>query len=240
MSDLLKRATFLGEELLKSASSVNVSEHELRDLLETELSGLSPEEKLPILQALERAFTDESQMEMKVAIPDEASRLMLRFLGRNFESEGLAQEDIIEKFAVSLNTLFDSLNSIMAVINKTLLGEEAELATIRKIIGSNIDGEENNVLLSVHMERIQRSFLIAHTSFQEASSVLLHEILGELDPETMSKSLSSGLKFGALRKAELFDMYNEKYGKLKRWLETGQYRERLLREFEKRCQEHFK
>jgi hypothetical protein len=237
MPEIQKSASVIGGELLQRASFGSEPESEVKSYLETELSGLSPEQKLPLLESLAGAFAAREQSVVEVAAsPDEALRLMSRFLGRNFEGEGLSQEDIFEKFSVSLNTLFDSLNRIMAVINQTLLGEEAELATIRKIIGSNIDGEENYVLLTDYMERIQRSFLIAHTSFQEASSTLLGEILVELDPEALSKSLSSGLKFGALRKAELFDMYDEKFVKLKRWFESGQYKEQLLREFERRCQ----
>jgi predicted component of type VI protein secretion system len=69
------------------------------------------------------------------------------------------------------------------------------------------------------------------------SSALLGQILGELDPENLPKALSSSLKFGALRKAELYDIYSEKFAKMKRWHESGQYLERLLRDFEKRCRQ---
>lgn len=241
MPEIVERANVLAEEMLRRAFSDSDSEKVLREFLETELSGLSPSEKLPILEALEQTFITRGQPEATVATaPDEASHLISRFLGRNFDADGLEQEEIFEKFTLALNTLFDTLNRIMAVINQTLLGEEPELATIRKIIGSNIDGEGNYDSLINYMERIQKSFLIAHTSFQEASTSLLNEILGELDPESLSKSLSSGLKFGALRKAEMFDMYDEKFSKLKRWHESGQYKERLLREFEKRCQQQCK
>lgn len=238
MPETVERANVLAEEMLRRASSGSDS---IRALLETELSGLTPIEKLPILEALEEIFTISLEEEAPViTAPDEASQLISRFLGKNLDADGLEREEIVEKFTLALNTLFDTLNRIMAVINKTLLGEEPELATIRQIIGSNLDGEGNYVSLIQYMERIQKSFLIAHTSFQEASASLLDEILGELDPDRLSKSLSSGLKFGALRKAELFDMYDEKFSKLKSWHESGQYRARLLREFEKRCQQQFK
>jgi hypothetical protein len=238
MQDVQKHADALAGELLQRASRASDPDKELKGFLESELSYLSPEERLSILEALEERFSSDTYEVSKTgAVTNEASRLMSRFLGRNFEAEGLAQEEIFSNFAASLNTLFDSINRIMAVINQTLLGEEPELATIRKIIGSNIDGEGNDVMIGDYLERIQKSFLIAHTSFQEASAALFGQILGELDPENLSKSLSSGFKFGALKKAELYDMYDDKYSKMKRWYESGQYMERLLRDFEKRCQQ---
>ncbi|HIJ88277.1 MAG TPA: hypothetical protein HPP97_11455 [Desulfuromonadales bacterium] len=186
---------------------------------------------------MERVANGDSVNVDNGTVSDETSKLMSRFLGQNFAVEGLSQEEIFSKFSTALNTLFDSINRIMAVINETLLGENPELATIRKIIGSNIDGEGNVVLIGDYLERIQKSFLVAHTSFQHASSTLFSQILDELAPDTLSKTLSSGFKFGALRKAELYDLYEEKYTKIKRWHECGQYMERLLRDFEKRCQQ---
>lgn len=240
MTDIQRHVDMLEGELLKLASGATNPGEKLRAYLEANLSGFSPEDRLSILESLEGSFAAEAQRGAGACAAkggDEASRLMSRFLGRDFVAEGVSQEEIYNKFAVSLNTLFDSLNRIMAVINQTLLGEQPELSTIRKIIGSNMDGEGNDELISNYLERIQRSFLIAHTAFQEASSALLGQILGELDPDKFAKSLSSGLKFGALRKAELYDMYDERYAKMKRWHESGQYLERLLRDFEKRCQQ---
>jgi hypothetical protein len=237
MIELQDKVNLLVEELLRRATQVKDPENDLKNFLEQELSGFSPPEKLKTLTALGNSLTTEKiNGSNLVPASDEACHLMSRFLGRNIEADGLNQEEIIDKFAKSLNTLFDSLNRIMEVINQTLLGEKPELSTIRKIIGSNIDGDGNDAIISDYLERIQRSFLIAHTSFKETSSALFSQILSELDPENLSKTLSSGFKFGALRKAELFDMYDEKYAKMKRWSESGQYMEQLLRDFEKRCQ----
>jgi len=238
MSDTLSRANEVAGELLRRSSSNAEPSNELKDFLEAELSEYTAEERLTILESLMVIFAAETPSNPETdATSDDASRLMARFLGRDLEAEGLSQEVIFSKFSAALNTLFDSINRIMAVINQTLLGENPELATIRKIIGSNIDGEGNAELIGDYLERIQKSFLIAHTSFQQASSTLFSQILGELDPETLSKNLTPGFKFGALRKAELFDMYEEKFVKIKRWNESGQYMERLLQDFEKRCQQ---
>jgi hypothetical protein len=238
MPYMQKNAQMLAGELLKRARHVSEPGKDASEFLELELKGVSPEEKLKILLAVEEYFVAENTSDkVDTRVPGyEAARLMSRFLGRNFEAEGLGEEEIFDNFARSLNTLFDSINGVMAVINQTLLGEEPELGTIRKIIGSNIEGEGNYLLISGYLERIQKSFLIAHTSFQEASSALLGQILGELDPEKLANAHPAGLKFGALRKAELYDIYDEKYAKMKRWLDSGQYLERLLRDFEKRCQ----
>lgn len=237
MADRVNQIDGLAQELRLIAPRTADPDRELTVFLESELSSLSAEERLPILESLAERFSSSSpKVTEKKVVPDEASRLMMSFLGRDFVAEGLGQEEIFEKFASSLNTLFDSLNRITAVIQETLTGEQPELATIRKIIGSSIDGEENSVSINEYLQRIQKSFLIAHRSFQDASESLAAEILRELDPENLAKAQPAGLKFGALRKAELFDMLDQKFTMMKRWHASGQYRERLLREFEKRCQ----
>lgn len=45
-----------------------------------------------------------------------------------------------------------------------------------------------------------------------------------------------GLRFGPLRKAELYEIYKEKFSQFKGWFESGSFMEELLREFEKTCQ----
>jgi hypothetical protein len=51
--------------------------------------------------------------------------------------------------------------------------------------------------------------------------------------------LEPGFRFGPMRKADSFDCYSEKHAVLTRWIESGHFNERLLREFEKLCQRSY-
>ena len=170
---------------------------------------------------------------------EEMQQLVTRFLGQSGATEGLSSKELADKFAAALETLFDSVNQIVSVINVTLLGQSEELETIRKVIGSNLKGDKEFSAIKDYLERIQKAFLVAHNCFQVSAATLLQELLAELDPQVLLDAKSSGLKFGPLRRAELFDQYEEKHRRCKRWLDSGQYKERLLREFEKQCQINF-
>jgi hypothetical protein len=47
------------------------------------------------------------------------------------------------------------------------------------------------------------------------------------------------LKFGPMKKAEMFDIYEQRYGKIQKWFSSGRFMEDFLREFEKNCQTQF-
>ena len=66
--------------------------------------------------------------------------------------------------------------------------------------------------------------------------IKMKEMLTELDPRQIEKSLNGGLKIGPFQKAEMFKIYEEKHRTLENWLGTGLLTEALLREFEKNCQ----
>jgi hypothetical protein len=165
--------------------------------------------------------------------------LVARFLGQSAAAEGLSSRELEESFAAALDTLFDALNEIVSVINVTLLGQSPELETIRKVIGSNLKGDQGFSSLKEYLERIQKAFLVAHGCFQLSSATIMKELLSELDPQLLNSAKNSGLRFGPLRKAELYEQYEEKHARCRRWFDSGQYKERLLREFEKQCQIHF-
>jgi hypothetical protein len=139
-----------------------------------------------------------------------------------------------------LNTVFDSLNAIVGGINATLLGKKEELETIRFIIGSDLGGRKASGSLQEYLDRIQEAFAVAHRAFQEASGKKTGELLDELSPENISSKAEGGLKFGPMRKAELWDIYEERFRAVKKALESGRLRESLLREFERSCQRMYK
>lgn len=229
-----------GVRMIK-ASAPSELEEAVEGYLGEELHGVSPQERLRLLEKLAEQFDVKSSGPARTdgAATEEIVRLVSLFLGKSISPSEINSTEISEKFASSLNTLFDTLNKIITVINVTLLGQRPELETIRKVIGSNIEGETENVSLKDYLDQIQKSFLVAHTSFQQATKTLIGEVFLELDPEVLLSTKSSGLKFGPLRKAELFDTYEEKYARCKKWFDSGQFTERLLREFEKNCQKTF-
>ena len=164
-------------------------------------------------------------------------RQLARLLGKESVPQDAGSEETAEKVLKAFNTVFDSLNGIIGTINLTLLGRKEEMETIRHVIVSSIDGAGGGArALNDHLEQIQRAFLVAHKAFQEAAQTKVGQFLAELDPVKLEAGAEGGLKFGALRKAELFDAYTDKYKTCQGWLSSGRFREELLREFEKICQ----
>jgi len=206
-----------------------------------ELSGCEPRERLRLLETLCQRFECEaSPPGAGSAAEQEMRRLVLHFLGGAGAAGTLSSGELLEKFAGSLEVLFNSLNEIVSVINVRLLGQSPELETIRKVIGTNIELGEDNLPVKEYLDQIRHAFLAAHSSFQLAAATLIAELLAELDPAALLQEKSSGLKFGPLRKAELFERYQEKHARCSRWFASGQYKESLLREFEKNCRHSFK
>jgi len=164
-------------------------------------------------------------------------RHLVRLLGKESVPLDAGSEETAEKILKAFNTVFDSLNGIIGTIHATLLGRKEEMETIRHVIGSSIDGAGGGArALNDYLEQIQRAFLVAHKAFQEAALLKVGQFLAELDPGKLESDAEGGLKFGALRKAELFDIYKDKYKTCQGWLSSGRFQEELLREFEKICQ----
>ena len=170
---------------------------------------------------------------------EEFSRLFSLLLGKRISAADLSSTELVEKLAKSLNTVFDTLNQIIGVINGTLLGRQSGDETIRTIIGSNLEGEGGDASLQGYLNRIQKAFLVAHEAFRQAIREKLDEVLAELDPDRIDRSSERGLKFGPLRKAELFDIYVEKFQACRTYHQSGRLLADLTREFEKHCQKAY-
>jgi hypothetical protein len=219
-------------------SNPSKAETLIETYLEQAWKGETGAEKIILLEALIQQFeTVPSKTRPEIDLESkEFSRLFSLILGERVSALDLSSGELIEKLASSLNTIFDSLNQIIRVIRLTLLGQKPELETIRHIIGSQLEHEEQTNSLQHYLAQIQEAFLIAHNAFQEASHTKLSKILKELGPERLESEISGGLKFGPFRKAELFEMYKERFETFKKWFESGRFKEELLREFEKTCQ----
>ena len=140
-----------------------------------------------------------------------------------------------------MNTIFDTLNQIIAGIRTTLLGKrETDLETIRQVIGSSLVHEGKPESLQSYLDQIREAFLVAHRAFQEAALNQAQSILAELAPEKLEKEAPGGLKFGPFLKADLFDSYKASFERVETWVRSSRFREELLRSFEKIGQRLYK
>ena len=212
-------------------------------ILGEKLAGASPEERIAAVREIRgRCGSSRPSPEPAPAgnVAQEWTRLAALLLGDRVDVANLPPGELSEKLAASLNTVFDSLNAIVGGINATLLGKKEELETIRFIIGSDLGGRKASGSLQEYLDRIQEAFAVAHRAFQEAAEKKTAELLDELSPENISSKAEGGLKFGPMRKAELWDIYEERFRTVKKALESGRLRESLLREFERSCQKMYK
>jgi hypothetical protein len=212
-------------------------------ILGEKLIGASPEERIAAVREIRgKCGSSPSSPDPSPAgnVAQEWTRLAALLLGDRVDAAKLPPGELSGKLAASLTTVFDSLNAIVGGINATLLGKKEELETIRFIIGSDLGGRKASDSLQEYLDRIQEAFAVAHRAFQEAAEKKTGELLDELSPENISSKAEGGLKFGPMRKAELWDIYEERFRTVKKALETGRLRESLLREFERICQRMYK
>ncbi len=203
------------------------------------LQEFSPTEKASLLEELTRRFEN-----LHPGVPPEINleskeflRLFSLLFGERISTPNLCSEELLEKLAHSLNTIFNTLNQIVGVIQTTLLGKKTEFdETIRHIIGSDLEGSAEATSLQSHLDQIQEAFLVAHQAFKKAAQAKVGDILKELNPDDIEATTSGGFRFGPFRKAESFEIYKEKFLACKGWFESGRFTEELLREFEKTCQ----
>jgi len=229
---------FLPEIRALFQSDPQGAEAQIEAYLEQQWQGSSRAEKIAFLEALAQQFKGAfSRIPPGLDLESkEFARLFSLLFGERIAAPELTSAELLEKLALSLNTIFDTLNEIIRVINTTLLGKKPELETIRHIIGSQLEGEPKSESLQSYLARIQEAFLISHRAFQEAAQSKFGEILNELRPERFESESAGGFKIGPFRKAEWFEIYKERFATFKKWFESGRFKEELLREFEKTCQ----
>ena len=223
-------------------SDVSGAETLIEQYLQGALKEFNPSDRLELLDRLTQEF--------KQAFPpggfangpgqDLVPKLFSLFLGKKVDKIDLSSGEFLERLAGSLNTVFESLNEIIAVINATLLGKQAELKTIRQIIGKDLHDEIGGTSLEDHLSQIKKAFLTSHQAFKQAARTKVNEILLELDPDRIADSEAGGLKLGPLKKAGCFDVYQKRFQRVRNWFESDRFTEELLREFEKTCQSFYK
>ena len=164
------------------------------------------------------------------------TRVVGLLLGRKVTPDDLSSEEMLQRLARSLNTIFNSLNQLIRVINATLSSGGDGEQTIRQFIGEHLEGEDQTQSLEAHLGRINDAFLASQEAFKKAVNAKVGQIMQAIDPEKVAAERSGGLKIGPLRKAEDFDILKEKIDRIKRWYDSGRFMEDFLREFEKHCQ----
>ncbi|BBO81524.1 hypothetical protein DSCO28_20900 [Desulfosarcina ovata subsp. sediminis] len=160
-------------------------------------------------------------------------------LGRKVSMDDLSSSELLEKLAESLNTIFNTLNQLISVINMSFTGEGSPEETIRQVIGYRLEGEGQGNSLETYLGQISSAFLTSQQSFKEAAYAKVKQILSVLDPEQVATEVGKGLKFGPMKKAEMYEIYEHRYQKIQKWFSSGRFMEDFLREFEKNCQTKF-
>jgi hypothetical protein len=219
-------------------SDKDQSEKEIEKFLTSRFKDLSGPESLDVLNKLIAEFDTKRQNGIDSLCIDNRimSRIFSFLLGRDVRRTDLSSTELMERLAESLKTIFDSLNQLIDVINMTLTGETAGDQTIRQVIGFHLKGEGQGKSLETYIGQIKKAFLTVQSSFKKTAQIKVGQILEEIDPDRISAQGGGGLKIGPLRKAEYYEIYEERYRKIKKWFESGRFMEEFLREFEKNCQ----
>jgi hypothetical protein len=220
-------------------SDSNRAKSLIENYLETRLEGFSPEEKLCFLEMLRAAFETFPTGRAGIRNDKESATpadLFSLILGQRIADNDLGSADLIERLAGSLNSIFDQLNELVGIINATFGEEAATLETIRHIIGSDLGSGKASGSLAGYIGQIKEAFLVANEASNAAAVNEVSKILAELDPDRLAREAEKGLRFGFMRKGELFESYREKYGQIKKWFEAGHFVEDFSREFERACQ----
>jgi len=237
MKDLNTTHRLAGEISQIYQADISQAEALIEAHLRKELGHLTPDKQLAYLEKLKNEFkTDPVERSGNMEMNDDVlSRVSSLLLGRDVSRAGLSSSEVLERLAEALNTIFNTLNQLISVINMTLFGKSNGDETIRYVIGANLEGESRTRSLESYLGQIQQAFLTTQQAFKNAAHARVKEILDELDPEKTAASGGGKLKFGPLRKAECFDIYESKFRSCKKWFESGRFMEAFLREFEKNC-----
>jgi hypothetical protein len=210
----------------------------IEKFLAGEFESFSKEQKVDMVEQLagefEHTWTDSSS---RPEIEDEVlSKVFSLLLGRKVAHEDLSSTELLRRLAESLNTIFDSLNQLVDVINQHLYREYPGEETIRSVIGFQMTGDIHGKPLESYLGQIKKSFLVAQQAFRKSAKATLSKVLNELDPDSFADDVGGGFKFGPLKKAEIFEVYEDKFKQVRKWFDSGRFMEDFLREFEKACE----
>lgn len=228
----------LAEEIRRIYASDRLKAADIIEgFLENSLNALPVDDRLALLEKLAAQFSADPQDSTDSTNIDREllSRLFRLLLGRDFTQADLSSEELLERLAESITTIFDALNKLVNAINTALLGKHTGEETIRHVIGFHLDGENRLKSLENYLGQIKSAFLMAQQAFKRSAKTIVGEILSELDPDQIETDAVGGLKFHPRRKTKYFDIYKEKFNQCHKWFESERFMEALLREFERNC-----
>jgi len=240
MENMHIMADLVLEELADSIRDIYGSrstdvEGDIRRFLEEKLDHLPRDEKVAQVERLAASFDENGNGMNTVGNEEVLTRICSLLLGRKVSQYDLSSSDLLERLAESLNTIFDTLNQLVHSIQTTLKGERPGDETIRQVIGVHLEGEDQRQSLESYLGQIKEAFWVTQQAFQQAAHTKVEELLAELEPGQIKDKQGKGFKFGPMRKAESFDMFEEKYKKIRNWFDRGRFEEDFLREFERKA-----
>lgn len=212
----------------------------IEECLERGLEGVPLAARLSLIEELLRLFEPPPAGPPGTIPSGESTDLEDFFsllLGQRVASGDLGSKDLAQRLAASLNSIFDQLNELVGIINRTFGKETAAIETIRHLIGSDLERPASSDSLAYYIGQIKEAFLIANQAARKAAAAEVGKILAELDPERLADDTEKGLRFGFRRKGELIEAYREKYLQIRKWFEADHFFEDYAREFERACHE---
>lgn len=226
------RDTYLADE----ANAVTNVEARLGETFST----CSAEERSDFLKKLIAVFNQSpvGNSVVSEASSDEYNKLLTMLLGKEILTKKLPPEEMIQQVAAAVNTVFDSVNTLVGGMNSTLIGSGSSESeeTVRMVIRSSMDADEGIGALKKFLDQTGDFFAIALKAYKEAARVKIDEVLDELNPERLEAEFEGKVKFGPLYKAQLYECYLGKYKTLQNWQRSGLLLEAFMKEFEKNCQ----
>jgi hypothetical protein len=211
----------------------------MEDYLQTELASLDAPDKMKVIKKLIEGFDasrPDADRPSSMPIDDHVlARVIKLLLGRDISPADFNSGELLESLANSINTVFESLNQLISVINTTLVGKQDSDQTIRQVIGYHLEGSPNTRSLESYIGQIGNAFFQSQEASKKAAHTKVMEILEELSPERIKKEAGVS-KLTPLRKSRYYEVYEEKFEKFENWFESGRFMESFLREFEKNCQ----
>jgi hypothetical protein len=168
-----------------------VSVESLEAYLDQEMAGLDLQARIDALQAVVDGLAPTCPP-MPASETDEEvlTRVCSLLLGRKVSMDDLSSSELLEKLAESLNTIFNTLNQLISVINMTFTGEGSPEQTIRQVIGFRLEGEGQGSSLETYLGQISNAFLTSQQSFKEAAYAKVRQVLRVLDPEQLAAEVA--------------------------------------------------
>ena len=212
------------------------TEKVIEQFLNKRLENLSESQSLSLLKKLIAEFDSTYHDRTDNFILDDRvmPRIYSLLLGKDVSQSNLSSTELLDRLTESLNTIFKTLNELIRIMNVTLYEKCLGKPGIQTIIESNPESLES------YLGQIKTAFKTVQTAFEKAAEVKIDKILKELDPEQISDTPGGWLKIAPLKKAERFDIYEDKYRKIRNWFKSDKFIEDFRREFEKSCQDLLK